>query len=523
MTGRRARAIALLSVLWACIAGHARATPGSATVESDARSELRESKALIYVEPEPPDYLRATLEEVGLLGLGFGHYLVNHDINSRDWDFTYDWKGFRKKLGATGYSFDTNGFITNFISHPGGGVMYYWAARSNRLPVFASFAYAATASAIWEYVGEFRERASVNDLLVTPIAGFVLGEATTQLGLFFDRSCDSTPNRVLGATLSPFKALHDAIDGATPLREAECDRSGLAQRGAHELHLTFSLGPLFAVAGPHTAPRMESRLELHTRVVAVSEYGRAGRGFDSFADGNVSELRLGGSWTSAEWNDFDIRAIVLPIGLHYRSLEASSAGLTGHELTFGLLFGTEYNVHVFGNTAEGTRQRDRYFALDAPGASLVYRSFMGATSLELELQSSVALAGIDPFALPEYLTRNSITSLASVTRVNAYNYAAGMRLNPRALLRRHWFEAGAELDATRLWVITELDRYPEQESHVPIGELRTRGSVWLRAGPRSWPLRFTLSSAILQRWGKIASTHAERVELRALGSIDGVL
>jgi hypothetical protein len=519
---RRPRAfqrwIALTCLAWAGATGRARADPNLELQMPTAPSQMR---AFSYLEPQQPDYLRATLEEITLLGFGFAQYLANQRSNSVDWDFGYDWDGLRGKLGGNGYSFDTNDFHTNFLKHPAAGTLYYWAARTNRLTVLESFAYAVVASTLWEYFFEFRERASINDILVTPVAGLVLGEMTVQLGAFFDRSCDSLPNKVLADVLGPMKSIHDALDGARPARDVQCDRYGFSRRGEHEFRFSLAAGALFSTSEPSAAVRFETQFGLHTRIVALETYGSEGRGYTTFADGNVSEFWLHGAFADSGWTDFTMRSTVILLGLQYRSLARSSEGLSGDEVLLGLLVGTEYDMHRFGVGAE--QQHDRYFALDVPGVSMAYRRFMGAIRLELELQTSVALAGIDPFALPEYLVVNSIEDLATVARDQRYNYAAGLRVNPRARLIGSWFEVGVDFAGTRLWVINQLDRRPDRQSHVSVSELRSGASAWLSAGPRSWPLRFRLTGDVLQRSGVIANTHADRAELRVSGGVEVVL
>jgi hypothetical protein len=473
-----------------------------------------------YTEPQRPNHLRAALEELSLLSLELANYAHDHDLNSRDWDFGYTWTGIGRKLAGRGYSFDTNSFDTNFITHPGAGMLYYLAARSNRLGVFESFLFAALTSAMWEYFGELRERASINDLVATPIAGLVFGEIMMQLGLLFDRSCDSPRNRALGSVFAPFKSLHDAIDAARPARDRTCDTRDLTLRGEHEFRFGVEAGALLATRAP---VQIETRVGLHTRIVAIEDYARPGRGFRMFSEGNITELWLSGAWAGATWNDFSVRGNLMPLGLHYRALAADGGGVHGDELVLGLLVGSEYNVHRYGLGAGVPRQTDRYFGLDAPGVSFTYRHWWGTTRLELELQASLTLAGIDAFAIPHLPDRTAIDSLTSIARANSYNYAAGFRVHPRARLVGSWFEAGAELSALHVTVITSDDRYPKRESHVPGEERRLFAGAWFRAGPAGWPVRLAVSAGLLQRAGAIATSHLERAELHLLGGLETAL
>lgn len=502
---KQARGIALVCALW-CIHTTARADPPA----------LHSEPSLFrYRTPQRADYLRAGLEGFGILGLELANYFKDHELNSRDWEFRYNWEDLRKKLGRGGYSFDTNSFDTNFITHPLGGMLYYWAARSNRLGVFESLLFATVTSAVWEYFGEMRERASLNDLVATPLAGIVFGETTIQLGLLFDRSCDSAPNRVLGSVFGPFKSLHDLLDGAQLAREVACDRYGLSRLGQYEFHLALRAGAVV------TSGMFASEIALHTRVVALGTYGRSGRGFSTFADGNISELWLNGGWAGFRWNDFSLRAALIPFGLHYRSLAADGGGLHGFELTFGLLLASEYSVHRF--MVSSAPERDRYFALDAPGVSLEVRGWFGATRLELQLQTSLALAGLDTFALRPYVAQASADTLTSIARANQYNYAVGFRLGPRMRLVGRWFEVGAALSVIRLELITGRDRHSQQQSIVQGEEQRSWAEAWFSAGPRGWPLRFTLSATLLHRAGRLGLSSKGHSELRWLGGLEAFL
>jgi hypothetical protein len=472
-----------------------------------------------YQAPHGPNYVRAVLEEVGLLGLGFTQYVANHDLNSVDWDFNYTWPGLRQKLSPKGYSFDTNGFDTNFTRHPAAGATYYWVARGNRLSVLESVVAATIASTLWEYIGELRERASLNDLWVTPLSGMVLGEMTVQLGAFFDRGCDTIPNRALGTLLGTVKTAHDALDSATPLRERSCDRYGLSRLGAHSLELSITAGALSTVAGPRVPTRFESRLELHTQLVALDTYGAPGTGTTHFIDGNVSELSLRSSFAGALWNDFTVRAAMMPLGLHARSI---APGPHGQELLFGLLTETEYSVHRFGQWSGDTQLRDRYFELDVPGVSLIYRILRGETVLALELQACAAFVAVDAIALPEFRALGSVRDLPAVTRADGYNYGLGVRLQPRASLTYRGFAIGVDVSAVRAHGITWGDRYQAHAHYASGNERRTIASGWLRIGPASWPVRLTLNIEWLQRWGALDGVHAQRAELSTRAGLGAV-
>lgn len=73
---------------------------------------------------------------------------------------------------------DEDNFFLNYVMHPYFGGVYYMTARSNGFNIFESFTYSAIMSTFfWEYgVEAFAEVPSVQDLIVTPVLGSVVGE-----------------------------------------------------------------------------------------------------------------------------------------------------------------------------------------------------------------------------------------------------------------------------------------------------------------------------------------------------------
>jgi len=512
---RTACALLLSALVWSASGTSSRADGVNAPQQS-SQLPAAERPTFEYVVRPRADYTRASLEVTLLLGLGFAQYVANHDLNSLDWDFSYSWGGLRNKLSPRGYSFDTNGFDTNFIRHSAAGTTYYWAARSNQLSILESLVAAFVASTFWEYIGELRELASLNDIITTPLTGMVLGELTLQLGAFFDRSCELPSNQLLGVLLGPIKSLHDLLDDAVPLREQQCGRYGLSERGVHRFELSVVTGMVSTVAGPEVPARPWTRLELHTQILAVETYGTPGEGIHHFTDGNVSELSLSGSYARTDWNDFSLRGTIVPLGLHYRSI---TAAMSGHELVFGLLLATEYSVHRFGEWSETTRQRDRYFELDVPGANLLYRRLWGATVLTLEMQAAAVFLGVDALALGALRAQPMPPPLPTVARADGYNYALGVRLQPRVSLTHRGLQLGAEVAAVTAGVITVNDRFEDRSDFARGSEQRALALTWVSFGPELWRVRLTVHGSWLQRWATLGGARARRAELTVAGGL----
>lgn len=107
-----------------------------------------------------------------------------------------------------GPHFDSDNFRTNYIEHPIAGSFWYSIARHDGFSILESFGFSVFSSTfIWEYGFEqVLERASINDLIVTPVIGSVLGELAYQIY----KQIENNDGRVLG---SP--ALGTAIQAIT--------------------------------------------------------------------------------------------------------------------------------------------------------------------------------------------------------------------------------------------------------------------------------------------------------------------
>lgn len=87
------------------------------------------------------------------------------------------WKRWGKNV-KKGPVWDKDNFVFNYVLHPYGGAVYYMGARSQGANVFHSFLYSTFVSTVmWEYgIEAFMEIPSIQDLIVTPTTGLILGE-----------------------------------------------------------------------------------------------------------------------------------------------------------------------------------------------------------------------------------------------------------------------------------------------------------------------------------------------------------
>ncbi|KAA6340370.1 hypothetical protein EZS27_011766 [termite gut metagenome] len=112
-------------------------------------------------------------------------------------------------------AWDNEMLFTNMIAHPYAGGLYFNAARANGFNFWQSIPFAVAGSYVWEYFGE-NIRASLNDLIATPIGGIALGEMTHRLSyLVLDdrqRGWKGLGNELLAGIISPMDFLNRMLN-----------------------------------------------------------------------------------------------------------------------------------------------------------------------------------------------------------------------------------------------------------------------------------------------------------------------
>jgi len=112
------------------------------------------------------------------------HNLARHVVTPPQWDED-DWR-------------------LNYLGHPYAGSIYYNTVRAQGASPWQSFLFALGASTFWEYgVEATAEPASTQDLIVTPVAGALLGELVHHLTLAMKKDGTSVLEGIVITVLNP--------------------------------------------------------------------------------------------------------------------------------------------------------------------------------------------------------------------------------------------------------------------------------------------------------------------------------
>ena len=139
------------------------------------------------------------------------------------WSHTFIQDGLHslKRAYTTPPAFDSDRWYHDYLGHPYGGSVYYNAIRSQGGSKTQSFLFSLLLSTQWEYVFEaVAERPSIQDLIVTPISGRILGELINRMTLSMVKDGTNVVEKAAITVLNPMYLIHRGFRSSVPPGES---------------------------------------------------------------------------------------------------------------------------------------------------------------------------------------------------------------------------------------------------------------------------------------------------------------
>jgi len=390
-------------------------------------------------------YFRAALEVVAVLGIGTAQYWIAAANNQRDWDFPR-WS---ERLSDVNVRFDNNTQVTNNLLHPLAGAAYYGLSRANGLSIGESVLYAQLASAIWEVGLEWREKVSINDMIVTTAGGTGVGECLVQLAAYLNSAPDggAWPQDVAAATLGFPVWVHDELDDRQADPRPAKDALGFSAAYQHRFTLELQNSWLDDAAG------LEQQLfgvRLDVQLSSLPGF-LAPRTFSTwFAGGNFSamSLELGFDHEGVASTDVEFDAVLAG---HY----AQWVG----RYTTGLMAGVGTGLEFVDR--DTLADPDQYALAHFAGPSLAL--LWGGDALGVTLASRFYgdFASIHSLAWPRVFAADPSATYKSALE-RGYQYHLGVSNRWYLELRFHALRISGEYTWGRYRSIEGLDRFQEE-------------------------------------------------------------
>jgi hypothetical protein len=467
--------------------------------------------------PPPPErskHVLLGLLETGLI-MGSGTFWYWSDgPRSRTSDMRFDWSSWKGKLDLTAVRFDDDRFETNAASHPTAGMGYYQVARGSGFSYQQSYLWAFASSFLWEYLVEWNEKPSINDIVLTPAAGAVLGEATFRLGRFFAAGEPTIVNRLGALIFSPFAELNDLATGRRQSPGPPYDTFGFTSTMRHTLAL--SVDRLSCVIAGEPSDQLAFGFE--TSMVTHSAYRRPGQGTSTARPGEWTELAANVLFNhdAAVVEGVTVHSSTLVVGRYsrrYAPREPGETWRTARPRGQGLLFGLGSAFDYRTRQLEPGLDRMVSVGLLGPTVRLdVDRGWLGAR---------VALSSYYSFAIVQSLAlmMNGDPAGGTLTtelHKEGYYYGHGVSSVGSASLRIGDVELGGVAAFAAYWSINGRDRYQETlHGELSTSDQLASGAAVVTYRPGGSPIVVAGRLENIRRTGQIASSAASIGETRA--------
>lgn len=543
---RAATAALLLALLGAPLAGEVRASfslapraapafgsrSGAAgfTFAAPAMADQAAPPVAAAAENDMPKKTRRAIVQLGIVAVYSTYrYWADYHRWIEDWQYELTCADqFRRFLTLEAVRFDSNNYVTNW-THVIGGALYYQFARTNYLTWAGSTLAAFVSSALYEYISEWREVISVNDMFLTTFGGYSAGETWFQLADYFHHQ-KSPVLRALGF-MNPVNELNQWLDRKKPASKV------YPAPGWH--------GFVLSAGWRHSSETGRGAFDagfvsLDTQIIRTPEYGRPGEVRKKLRDTSLSELSIEVALRGrpegfdhlkdGPSEEVDFFARVVGLAWYRQKIDdlgrgsALSIGL-GSALTYVRKRPTVYDstsvqVHIDPLPETPTDFREKMTVTHLAGPVLDWTRFGRGIKVRVVADAYVDFALMSSYAFNAYSAVHSIEGMKTTMSYFGYHYALGGSASVRVDLdwRNLWLRGLVDAGVWTSW--EGLDRFEaELTNDVNASDARTRFLV--KAGWRlpSIPVRAYVAVEGIHRRGNIGDFRAAGQETRTFAGL----
>ncbi|HXH31290.1 MAG TPA: DUF3943 domain-containing protein [Bacteriovoracaceae bacterium] len=473
-------------------------------------------KKFVGEKPENKKFMRTVLEIGAILGLGTLVYEKGAFGPAEPEQESYR-KALKYKLTGTEWiRFEDNSQAMNFLNHPLSGAVYHQIARSNGYGKVASLLFGFTASLMWEYGAEMREVASLNDMIVTPATGFILGEVGYKFSEFLSRGDGSKGKRLLAAVMSPASWFNRKIDSEKAQQAAALDSLGFPADVWHQFKLSIG-----------ATAQKEAWVELEGKLIDVKGYAQEGKSRGWLTDSPLVAAKLETIIGKEGLKRLDLYGKLVYSAYHKKNIQSDSDGnLKGYEFLIGPA--ADYN-YVMSETGKGIK--DVVGKVGILGSSMDLTYFLpNKTVLKMVVDMYGDFAMVRSLAIDQHSSEFGLEGAKGVLKKRQAYYALGLSTNAETTVSKGRFEAGGSyrrssydsiegLDIAQASADSGMHPRPPVTDDFNLKDKRTDSKLWLSFTPIKDRLKLTLGYRDLGYWGKIKSTEVTSHQAGLFGKI----
>lgn len=450
-------------------------------------------------------------------------YWIRQDVMKEDWEYQFNWKDQKRRfLFKDGLRFDSNTFQFNW-THSLAGAMYYNYARGSNMSPGWSFVYGFVASYFWEFIVEFKEVISINDMIATPIGGASIGESMFQLGRFF-RSRRGTFLNKIGRFLSnPILSLYDWLDKSRPRNRYAYD-----EEIWNDCRISLGARNDRMISGDSNT---YLDIDWENRLTLIPEWGTMGQYSHGISQPLFTEFNVGGAVGSKGVYEFSIFAKSVFFGYFSQNIRAiddeedKPAGYSffiGLSSVFDAFKQIPENIPVSEDSPSGNEyeyRTDKHTIIGILGPALDFTYFNRDFRVRLSADAYGDFALIHAHAFKSYSEHYTFGQTKSTLENHGYYYAWGISLYSTLQLNYANLELRGKMDYHYFNSIEGMDRFQpdiEDEDDFDLRDERFHFDVSLGYRIPNTPVQLVVGLEQTDRSGTIRSFfHQDSTEHRS--------
>jgi hypothetical protein len=363
------------------------------------------------------NYLRTGVEIGVLLSSAMAIYYKNLVFNQVDFDYGLK-DGIRKKLNGDAIRLDDNDKSSNY-GHEYAGVMYYQMARSNGFNSLESFLITFASSTAWEFM-EYHEVLSINDEIMTPIGGYVIGEATYQISCALNQK-NSLAAKTLGYTINPGLAANHAIDAIKSKNKFASQPDCQKPRWSDiSVYMGVEQG-----SKPYVPTAEEQKgwvAGMDATVVPIADYNKEGKGTKLIYDTAMAKMLVE---LNGNQGVTDLRVVAQLISVAYNTKDITrdeKGQLRGYDVLVGVGTASTWNDR---GTKEDSDSEDFFGTINVLGATASASIFKNGFHIKADVAFYGDFAMVKSYSLSKYRNENPGAMAGQASTISKHNYYWG--------------------------------------------------------------------------------------------------
>lgn len=458
---------------------------------------------------------RALKQALGHFIYATSSYWIRQDVMKEDWEYLFTWKDQKRRFFfLDGPRFDSNTFQFNW-THSMAGSMYYNYARLSNFNTLESLLYTIGASYFWEFVVEFKEVVSVNDLITTPMGGPSIGEALFQVGRVFRDSPQTPLNRFASFISNPIMTLNYWLDRKKNLPKLHAGAADLW----HDFRLSWGVRTN-KFSGE--SPDLKINLGMETEVMTLPEYGKTGA-VSRYSGGTMfTRFDADAAVDDKGLYQFNIFAKALLFGYFNQDIRETAAyDRTGYSFLLGA--GTAFDL-VRKRTPTPEEDPDEAYVTDKLCVINLLGPYVDLSLFHNDLKVRFTAGAYADFALVHSLAYFPYTDIYEVTNTKStllnhgYYYALGFTTSSQLQFNYANLELKGKFKYHYFDSVEGLDRFQKDMADEDDFELRDkRLDYHFSVGyviPNS-PIQLVLALEKTDREGWLEDLYREHSETRS--------